>query len=121
MIKISEAEKADGPLEDIRLAFMRASTIVEITLIYAAEFVSNSCQVIFKSFLKMLRNAPNINCDVSPTNHTVLSQLAGFAFWLLYCTFILATNCFKRLKKLKNTVAFQAGKLFYNSNVKIRD
>ena len=65
---MSEAEKADGPLEHIRLAFMRASTIVEITLIYAAEFVSNSSQVIFKSFSKMLRNVPNINYDVIKSN-----------------------------------------------------
>ena len=33
------------------------------------------------------------------TNHTLLSHLAGYAFWLLYCTFILATNCFKKLKQ----------------------
>ena len=33
------------------------------------------------------------------TNHTLLSHLAGYAFWLLYCTFILATNCFKKLKR----------------------
>ena len=32
-------------------------------------------------------------------NHTLLSHLAGYAFWLLYCTFILATNCFKKLKQ----------------------
>ena len=33
------------------------------------------------------------------TNHATLSHLAGYAFWLLYCTFILATNCFKKLKQ----------------------
>ena len=35
-------------------------------------------------------------------NHTLLSHLAGYAFWLLYCTFILATNCFKKLKRNSN-------------------
>merc|ERR1712176_473665 len=40
----------------------------------------------------------------SPTNHTYLSRLAGFACWLLYCTFILATNCFKRLKQNSKTL-----------------
>ena len=34
------------------------------------------------------------------TNHTFFSHQAGNAFWLLYCTFFLATNCFKKLKRI---------------------
>ena len=53
---IASWAKADGSLEHIRLAFMWTSTVIEITLIYAAEFVSNSRQVIYYCFEKMLRH-----------------------------------------------------------------
>ena len=40
------------------------------------------------------------------TNHTHFSHLAGNAFWLLNCTFILATNCFKKLNTTPNYFLF---------------
>ena len=45
------------------------------------------------------------------SNHALLSHLAGNVFWLLFCIFILATNCFKKLKQTqKNLFSFKSNR-----------
>ena len=50
------------------------------------------------------------------TNHAFLSHLAGYVFWLLYCTFILATNCFKKLKHNSKLFSFYVSSRLLNGH-----